>query len=68
MISLQILFISGVAMGGKVGASAPGRQGLGAPKWGLKSLINFIFYFDATFLCDLKQTSYRNVWDLIMKS
>ena len=62
-----MLASSGIAKGGAVGASATERQGLGAPKWGLKSLINFILYFDATFLCDLKENSYRNVWDLIMK-
>ena len=40
------ILLSGVARGGQVGASAPGRQGSGVPKWGLKSFINFILYFD----------------------
>jgi len=29
---------SGVARGWQVGGKCPGRQGLGAPKWGWKSL------------------------------
>jgi len=31
--------VSGVARGGHVMASGPGRQGSGAPNWGLKSLL-----------------------------
>jgi len=46
------LFRSGVSRGGQLGASAPGRQRVGAPKGGLKSFINFSLQFDAAFLCD----------------